>query len=76
MDDEMSDDMMDDDMDDEMSDDMMDDDMSMMKTYGFLFTTGSPDYGHGLESLAEDGDPSALAAYHHIDMGDMMMDGM
>ena len=64
--------MMGDDMDDDM---MMEDDMMMMK-HGFLFTTGAPDYGHGLESLAEDGDPSALAAYHGIDMGDMMMDGM
>ena len=27
-----------------------------------LFTAGAPDYGQGLEALAEDGDPSALAA--------------
>ena len=72
-DDEM---MSDDDMGDDMGDDMMDDDMMMMKKHGFLFTSGSPDYGHGLESLAEDGDPSALAAYHGIHMDDMMMGEM
>lgn len=71
--DEMSDDDM---MDDDMGDDMMGDDMMMMKRHGFLFTSGSPDYGHGLESLAEDGDPSALAAYHGIHMDDMMMGEM
>lgn len=71
--DDMSDDEM---MDDDMGDDMMDDDMMMMKQHGFLFTSGSPDYGHGLESLAEDGDPSALAAYHGIHMDDMMMGEM
>ncbi|MEW5957070.1 MAG: spondin domain-containing protein [Chloroflexota bacterium] len=27
-----------------------------------LFTTGAPDFGQGLEALAEDGDPSILAA--------------
>ncbi len=59
--------MMDDDMDD--GDDMMMDDM-MMK-HGILFTSGAPDYGHGLESLAEDGDPSALAAHHGVSMDDM-----
>ena len=79
MDDDMDDDMegdMDDDMEGDMDDDMMGDDMMMMKKHGFLFTSGSPDYGHGLESLAEDGDPSALAAYHGIGMDDMMMDSM
>ncbi len=73
MDDDMDDDMMDDDDmmgDDDMDDDMMHDDMMMMKS-GFLFTTGAPDYGHGLESLAEDGDPSALVAHHGIGMDDM-----
>ena len=76
MDDEMSDgDMMDDDMDDEMSDDMMMDDDMMMKR-GILFTSGQPDYGHGLEALAEDGDPSALAAHHGVMMDDMMMGDM
>ncbi|MCY4246758.1 MAG: spondin domain-containing protein [Chloroflexi bacterium] len=59
---------------DDMGGDMMHDDM-MMK-HGFLFTSGASDYGHGLESLAEDGDPSALAAHHGIGMDDMMMDGM
>ncbi|MDE2775332.1 MAG: spondin domain-containing protein [Chloroflexota bacterium] len=76
MDKDMSDDDMSDDMDDMSDDDMMEDDMSMMKKHGFLFTSGSPDYGHGLESLAEDGDPSALAAYHGIHMDDMMMGEM
>ena len=75
MDDDMAkdDDMM---MDDDMAkdDDMMKDDM-MMK-HGILFTSGQPDYGHGLESLAEDGDPSALAAHHGVMMSDMMMDDM
>ncbi|MCY4465317.1 MAG: spondin domain-containing protein [Chloroflexi bacterium] len=75
MSDDMADDDMSDDMDDDMGDDMMDDDMMMMK-HGFLFTSGAPDYGYGLESLAEDGDPSALAAHHGIDMDDMMMDDM
>ena len=74
MDDDMDD--MDDDMDDMSDDDMMEDDMMMMKKHGFLFTSGEPDYGHGLESLAEDGDPSALAAYHGIHMDDMMMGEM
>jgi len=79
MDDDMAedDDMMDDDMAED--DDMMDDDMAedddmmmddMMMKYGILFTSGLADYGHGLESLAEDGDPSALAAHHGV----MMMD--
>ena len=79
-DDEMAedDDMMDDDemMDDDMAmddDKMMDDDM--MKQ-GILFTSGAPDYGHGLESLAEDGDPSMLAAHHGVMMDDMMMGDM
>jgi len=82
-DDMADDDMMDDDKmadDDMMEDDgMMDDEMmkdDMMMKHGILFTTGQPDYGHGLEALAEDGDPSALAAHHGIDMGDMMMDEM
>ena len=88
MDDEMAkdDDMMDDDddmMDDEMAkdddmmmdDEMMKDDMMMMK-HGILFTSGQPDYGHGLEALAEDGDPSALAAHHGVMMDDMMMGDM
>ena len=68
MDDDMDDDMdgdmdddMDGDMDDDMDGDMMDDDMMMM-VYGALFTAGYPDYGHGLEALAEDGDTSTLAA--------------
>ena len=88
MDDDMAkdDDMMDDDMakDDDMMDDemakdddmMMDDEMmkdDMMMKHGILFTSGQPDYGHGLESLAEDGDPSALAAHHGVMMDDMMM---
>ncbi len=78
MDDDMAgdDEMMDDDMsDDDMmhDDDMMMDDGMMMKQ-GILFTSGMPDYGHGLENLAEDGDPSVLAAHHGIDMHDMMMD--
>ena len=74
MDDEMADD--DDMMDDEMmKDEMMKDDMMMMK-HGILFTSGQPDYGHGLEALAEDGDPSALAAHHGVMMDDMMMDDM
>ncbi|MDE2749710.1 MAG: spondin domain-containing protein [Chloroflexota bacterium] len=76
-DDMADDDMMDD--DDMADDDMMDDEMmkdDMMMKHGILFTTGLPDYGHGLEALAEDGDPSALAAHHGIDMGDMMMDEM
>ena len=72
MDDGMSDDMTDTDMGDDM---MMEDDMMMMK-HGFLFTTGAPDYGYGLENLAEDGDPSVLAAHHGIGMDEMMMDGM
>ena len=37
---------------------MMDDDMMVR---GALFTGGQSDYGYGLESLAEDGDPSTLA---------------
>lgn len=65
----MHDDMM---MDDDMA---KDDDMMMMK-HGILFTTGQPDYGHGLESLAEDGDPSMLAAHHGVMMDDMMMGDM
>ncbi len=88
MDDDMADDddMEDDDdmMDDDMADDddmMMDDDMAkdddmMMMKHGILFTTGQPDYGHGLESLAEDGDPSMLAAHHGVMMDDMMMGDM
>ncbi len=76
MEEDMSDEMMDDDMDEDMSDEMMMDDEMMMMKHGFLFTSGYPDYGHGLESLAEDGDPSVLAAYHGIGMDDMMMDGM
>ncbi len=85
-DDMMDDDMADDDdmMDDDMADDddmMMDDDMAkdddmMMMKHGILFTTGQPDYGHGLESLAEDGDPSMLAAHHGVMMDDMMMGDM
>ncbi len=83
MDDDMGDDMADDDMDEDMDDEDMDDDMAdedmgddmMMMKQGFLFTSGAPDYGHGLESLAEDGDPSVLAAHHGIDM-DAMMDDM
>ena len=80
-DDMMDDDMADDDddmMDDEMADDddmMMDDEMMMMKM-GILFTSGQADYGHGLEALAEDGDPSALAAHHGVMMDDMMMGDM
>ena len=80
-DDEMAedDDMMDDEMaeDDDMmmDDEMMKDDMMMMK-HGILFTSGQPDYGHGLEALAEDGDPSALAAHHGVMMDDMMMGDM
>jgi hypothetical protein len=31
---------------------------------GELFELGEPDYGNGLESLAEDGDPAALLAYY------------
>ncbi len=74
MDDDMSDDdMMSDDDDMMHDDDMMMDDGMMMKQ-GILFTSGMPDYGHGLENLAEDGDPSVLAAHHGIDMHDMMMD--
>ncbi|MCE2473720.1 MAG: spondin domain-containing protein [Anaerolineae bacterium] len=63
-------------MDDEMADDddmMMDGEMMMMKM-GILFTSGQSDYGHGLEALAEDGDPSALAAHHGVMMDEMMMD--
>ena len=82
MDDEMADDddmMMDDEMADDddmmMDDEMMKDDMMMMKQ-GVLFTSGQPDYGHGLEALAEDGDPSALAAHHGVMMDDMMMGDM
>ncbi|MYD11699.1 MAG: hypothetical protein F4X02_16840 [Chloroflexi bacterium] len=77
-DDEMADDddMMDDEMakDDDMmmDDEMMKDDAMLMK-HGILFTSGQPDYGHGLEALAEDGDPSALAAHHGVMMDDMMM---
>ena len=52
---------------------MMDD---MMMKQGILFTSGQPDYGHGLEALAEDGDPSALAAHHGVMMDDMMMGDM
>ena len=75
-DDDMADDMMDDDMGDDMMDDeMMKDDMMMMK-HGILFTSGQPDYGHGLESLAEDGDPSALAAHHGVMLDDMMLGDM
>ncbi|MYC56270.1 MAG: hypothetical protein F4X46_11905 [Chloroflexi bacterium] len=70
MHDEDMDDMHDEDMDDGMMHDDMDDGMMMMK-HGFLFTSGAPDYGHGLESLAEDGDPSALAAHHGIGMDGM-----
>jgi hypothetical protein len=33
-------------------------------TLGELFQLGQPDYGNGLESLAEDGDPAALLAYY------------
>ena len=91
MDDEMAedDDMMDDEMakdDDMMADEMakdddmmMDDEMmkdDMMMKHGILFTSGQPDYGHGLESLAEDGDPSALAAHHGVMLDDMMMGDM
>lgn len=39
--------------------DMMTDDEMMLS--GALFTSGRPDFGYGLESLAEDGDPSTLA---------------
>lgn len=56
------------------SSDMMEDDM-MMK-HGIRLTTGQPDYGHGLEALAEDGDPSALAAHHGVMMDDMMLGDM
>jgi len=42
------------------SNDMMRDDMMMM--HGALFTDGMADYGYGLESLAEDGNPAMLAA--------------
>ncbi len=84
MDDDMADDDMGDDMDDDIADDDMGDDMDdehmddgmMMKKHGFLFTSGAPDYGHGLENLAEDGDPSVLAAHHGIGMDDMMTDDM
>lgn len=87
MDDEMAEDMDDGMMDDDMAEDdgMMDDDMAeeddmmmddMMMKMGILFTSGQPDYGHGLESLAEDGDPSALAAHHGVMMDDMMMGDM
>ena len=37
---------------------MMDDEMMMS---GALFTSGHPDFGYGLESLAEDGNPATLA---------------
>ena len=37
---------------------MMDDDMMMR---GALFTSGHADFGYGLESLAEDGNPATLA---------------
>ena len=70
-DDDMADDddmMADDDMDDDDmadDDDMMDDDNmmmdDMMMVRGALFTGGQPDYGYGLEALAEDGDPAPLA---------------
>ncbi len=82
MEDEMAedDDMMEDDEmaedDDMMEDDEMAEDDDMMMKRGILFTSGAPDYGHGLESLAEDGDPSALAAHHGVMMDDMMMDDM
>ncbi len=33
-----------------------------MMIRGALFTSGQPDFGYGLESLAEDGDPATLAA--------------
>ncbi|MEM9950395.1 MAG: spondin domain-containing protein [Chloroflexota bacterium] len=46
--------MMEDDMD-EMADDMM-------ATHGVFFTTGEPDYGQGLEAVAEDGNPATLGA--------------
>ena len=36
-------------------------DSSDMMGYGALFTSGQADYGHGLEALAEDGNPSTLA---------------
>ncbi|MCY4536989.1 MAG: spondin domain-containing protein [Chloroflexi bacterium] len=39
--------------------DMMMDDAMMMS--GALFTSGHPDFGYGLESLAEDGNPATLA---------------
>ena len=54
----MHDDMDDDDDMDE-NDMMADDDMMMVR--GALFTGGQPDYGYGLEALAEDGDPAPLA---------------
>ena len=38
--------------------DMMDDEMMIR---GALFTAGQPDFGYGLESLAEDGDTATLA---------------
>ncbi|MFH1734549.1 MAG: spondin domain-containing protein [bacterium] len=34
-----------------------------------LFTEGMPDYGDGLESLAEDGDPSGLGSYLDTESG-------
>ena len=37
---------------------MMDDEMMMS---GAIFTSGHPDFGYGLESLAEDGNPATLA---------------
>ena len=43
---------------DDMDDDMMMDDMMV---HGALFTDGQPDYGYGLEHLAEDGETSILA---------------
>lgn len=38
--------------------DLIDDEMMIR---GALFTAGQPDFGYGLESLAEDGDPATLA---------------
>jgi len=34
-----------------------------------LFTAGQPDYGEGLESLAEDGEPSTLGNYLNMNSG-------
>jgi hypothetical protein len=36
---------------------------AVAKRRDLLFAQGMPDYGHGLESLAEEGDPGPLAAY-------------